>query len=245
MGGQMVHFRISWIVFFFPVFLKALTIENPQNCSSPSLDEEVTLKSDWNVVKSRKEMGQNFDHLYESGKRLPSRAYWDSQKKSVMIPYQKKIVPLPDSIIQTISDHLRQALRLGYADFLYYPDLGHTHIFVPNQDAWGDWLKNKNLKFVYHSAELLKMKKGSALKGPLRNEEWVRWRYYTRNLMGSFDPGGSLQVLFASKQSYNTVHQIEGHSPVTTLYFSASRKGCFSILNEKKEKISFDLSFLY
>ena len=122
--------------------------------------------------------------------------------------------------------------------------MGHVHILVPEDaDIVKPALQRKDIKFLYHTAELFQFKKGSLLDGELIGDTWLQWRYYSRNFVGELEEDKNLKVVFAKDSPYNTVRGLEGYRQVETLYMSSSEKGCFSY-NHSGERMFFDISRL-
>ena len=124
-------------------------------------------------------------------------------------------------IVSAVASHIEQALELGHADFIYYPDMGHTHLFVPVNSTVEDPLKDPKLLFLYHTGELILYKSGSILSGELKEDPWIKSRYAKRNIIGTLDPKEKIKMV-SSDSTFNTVRKIEGYKEVEVLYFSSS-----------------------
>lgn len=192
------------------------------------------------IYEDTKSLEQAFVNLYESGNRLPERTYWNENK--YLLPDGKSLRVLPASFIEALSDHISKALKNNYAEFAFYPDMGHVHILIPNNSQNDTELFTRNdLLFLYHTGELMKFKKGSLTGKELVEDDWLRWRYYSRNFIGHSGTEKELSVLFAKNQVYNTVRRIKDYQQVKTLYFSSSKNGCFTYDTGDKS-FNFDIS---
>lgn len=216
------------------------------DCSAPQSKAPVTRKSDWRLYEKLADVGLAFDELYDSPKRLPERAYFDQNRNQFILPAglgDEKV--LPPRMITAIQSHLENALRDGYADFLFYPDMGHMHLYIPDAAlklvaADEVDLNDPEILFLYHTAELIRLREGDWFLGPLVPDQWLQWRYFSRNLVGRNRPDSDVRVIFAKDEKYNTVRQLPGYREFTTLYVSANVNGCFQLQGGKPWR--FDLS---
>lgn len=198
------------------------------------------------------------EEIYKSEKRLKSRAYFDG--KNVLMPLSifggKDTVKLTPLFIKSIQKHLEVALKRGYIDAVIFPDLGHSHMFIPKEfyektlrpipvkekaRMYELMLAHPELKILYHTAEQLTMVDEAKL--PIVDRA-LQWRFYTRNLVGDNRGLGNMELLHEPKSSHNTSHDYGDKHKYWGAGFNitASKNGCFSY-DHKGEKRYFDLSF--
>lgn len=204
------------------------------------------------------EIKEKSEEIYNSGKRLKKRAYFEGGK--VVMPLSifggSDVVKLTPLFLKSIQRHLEVALDRGYIDAVIFPDLGHSHMFIPAKyyetvlqpipikekaRMYELMLAHKDLKILYHTAEQLTMV--DEAKMPIVDRA-LQWRFYTRNLVGGNQGLGVVELLHEPKSSHNTSHTYDGKHKYWGAGFniSASKNGCFSY-NHKGVKRYFDLSF--
>lgn len=226
-------------------------------CETPSAAEPVLYQTDFDWGYSAKAMDQRFEEVYASGKRLAKRAYYDTAKKKFILPFypeQGGDVVLSKRLIQNVRRHIEEALERSYVQNIFFPDMGHSHFFIPskswkekynnypiNQFAqmYSDLLNDPELKVLYHTAEQLKMLDEKQQVLPDRE---TQWRFYTRNLVGDNSGLGRLEIHRNLEQSANTVRDAEGYEYWGSGFnVSASKDGCFPY-SYKGKTYYFDLS---
>jgi hypothetical protein len=118
------------------------------------------------VVINATQAQQQFEWVYQSPRRIKNRAYWSTKKQNYVFKKSQVELILPQFFIENLKSHLHQALNLGYAKHLYYADLGHLHLLVPNSD-WKlqtpreAFLNSTELLSLFHTGELYQFKKGN------------------------------------------------------------------------------------
>ncbi|NCN40603.1 hypothetical protein GW916_05070 [bacterium] len=213
-------------------------------CSPAKSDEPVTDKSDWGIVETAKEAKTLWEQLYLGGKRLRNRAFVEASTNKILLPSSPGAPILVDpQFILNLSGHIHQALTKSYGEHLFYPDMGHAHLFRPEKKELDlqEAMKDHETKILYHTAELYRLRDKIGKKGKLVLDEWFQWRYYSRNFVGENAPKGELSVLLNRSGGYNTVRSLFGHRQVGTIYFSGSAQGCFD-LNRDGKSIRYDIS---
>lgn len=229
--------------------------EIPHTCT-PSLDSERPLERDYEILKSKTDLEINGSEIYAAEVRLKGRAYWNPKIQHFVIPYGGSLAKLPQKFIEGLTAHFNQAFTNQYADALVYSDMGHAHLEMPTQQ-WQELkasipdpvlrveevLSSPNLKALYHTVEMVQIKEGDFVKGPLPQDPWKLWRYFTRNLLGIFGDPHPVEVVWAGPNAtYNTVRSIPEMTEVTTLYFSWNKSACFPFKIGSGKKY-FDISF--
>lgn len=198
------------------------------------------------------------EEIYHSEKRLKNRAYFDGE--NVIIPLSifggADSVKLTPIFLKSIQRHLEVALERNYIDAVIFPDLGHSHLFIPKDyyeavlrpfpvkekaRMYELMLAHPDLKVLYHTAEQLTMVDEAKL--PIVDRA-VQWRFYTRNLVGDNQGLGRIELLHEPDSSHNTAHDYDDKHKYWGAGFNitASKNGCFSY-NHKGLTRYFDLSF--
>jgi hypothetical protein len=246
-------------LFIFALFLAiqspAAFLDQP-NCQPEKANEPFLVVQDFKWGYTLVELLEKFVEIYQSEKRLKKRAYWSEEKKALIFPYNSfnggdVIVPL--NFAKNISQHIESGYRHKIIDAVFFPDMGHSHIFIP-MDRWQSIydpypvnqisrfyeqvFQDPSVKFLYHTAEQLKMLDNNQLV----DDERVRFRHQTRNLVGSMDGTGTVNWISNPQSPVNTAHELPGHYYYGAGFnLSANKSGCFSAL-VNGEKLKFDIS---
>jgi hypothetical protein len=216
---------------------------------------EKPLTRESKVLVSKSELEEGFRKKYDGVERLKARAFWSASRGVYLIPYSGSAAVVSDVFIQGVTKHVSTAIKNRYADAVYYSDFGHAHLLLPESE-WQQIktiddpanrmtaiLKSSSLKALYHTVENVQLKEGDFTHGAFPQDPWKLWRYFSRNLLGSFGDSAGLEVIFAGPDAlYNTVRDIPGMANVSTIYISANRGACFPYAGDKAE-MYFDLTF--
>lgn len=228
------------------VFVPGISVAHG-DCSAPHANEPILQKSDYKVANTILDLQVQYDEIYNGKKRLPYRVYYDTTQRSYYVDRNGRILKVPDKFLNALRRHIELAFERGYADFLFYPDMGHLHVlrpiygenFLASQDRID--LSDSQVKFLFHTAELLVLKP-AGLKGSLVDDPWLQWRYHSRNFVAANIGDESLEVLFAKDADYNTVRSLDGYQEIGRIALSSHRSGCFSF-NKNGEGTRFDIGF--
>lgn len=227
------------ILFCSLLLLSPLALAD-NRCAAPQEGEKIAYMGEFPWGQSREDMKKNFETFYESGKRLFGRAYLDADGKTYIFtePYGK--IKLNPTFIASVRRHIETSLERSYSEFVFFPDMGHAHLHIPEKD-WPpfDGIADRNkfyekvfdlrsLKILYHTAEQLRVRPGERSEGPFPQDPKLLWRYFSRNVFGDNNGGENVAILFEDKPGYNTVGEVKGyHSYSAGFYLSASKDGCF------------------
>ena len=233
-----------------------------QRCSSPLEGEPVVYSQDFKWGYEFDEMANRYQEIYESGKRLHMRAYYDQSQDHFVFPGErlgkKYTVKIPEHFIANIAIHLEEGLKRDYADYVFFPDIGHSHFFVPNKfydevirplpvadraKRYELMMQHEGVKVLYHTAEQLGMKDRETKE--LFDDDYLRWRYYTRNLVGYNNGARKVEIHKKLNDGFNTVHDHDGGDYKywgAGFNVSASKDGCFAFKTKEGETHYFDLS---
>lgn len=244
------------ICMVFSLLPRAAQASDHRATCTPFTTSEQPFERDYQILNSKEDIDQDSISTYEGERRLKGRAYWDTQQSAFVLPYSKGLVKINDRVIKGLAAHFSKALQNRYADAIIYPDMGHAHLVLPD-DEWtaiktstpetvlriNQTFLSPHLKALYHTAEMLQIKEGHFATGRLPQDPWKLWRYFSRNLLGGFENLPSLEVLWAGPTAtYNTVRSIPQMTEVSTIYFVANKSGCFPFNSPEGEKY-FDVTF--
>jgi hypothetical protein len=217
--------------------------EIAKRCRPNSGSEQFLYSSDFKWGYGLREMIEKFATIYRSPKRLPQRAFWDTNQKTLKLPFSGDRggdIPITTDFVQTVTRHIERAFELGYVDGVFFPDMGHSHLLIPDQlmkekyDAYPvdqmsalyrDLFQDPSIEILYHTAEQLTTldSDGQVLQDPK-----VRWRHQTRNIVGRNHPKTDLQVLQNPESKANTVGSVPGYYWWGAGFnLSANKNGCF------------------
>jgi len=228
-----------------------------ERCARPAEDEPILYSSDFIWDYSPETMASRFEEIYASDKRLKNRAYFDLERGGFVLPHLAAWggdVVLPKRLIENVRRHIEKALSRGYAEFVFFPDMGHSHLFIP-QEHWderyagvpvaemsarySDLFADPELKVLYHTAEQLTMVDENE---ELLDDRHVRWRFFTRNPVGDNAYLSRMDLLHEPTHSRNTSRKLEGHHYLSAGFnMSASKQGCFPFVH-KGVTMWFDIS---
>lgn len=233
--------------------------EVKRRCGPQTTNELLLYFDDFKWYYTLPEMAAKYEEIYASGKRLWKRAYYDSASGEFILPLESQRggdVVLSRRAILSIRRHIETALTKGYAQFVFFPDMGHSHFYI-SEEIWRErysqipmkkqnliyqgLLADPHLKILYHTAEQLKTLDEN--KKPIADYQ-IQWRYYTRNIVGDNEAMGALEIHNASGPDNvaNTVRQYPGHFSWSAGFnISASQDGCFPFVANGKTYY-FDIS---
>ena len=226
-------------------------------CGAPAADEAHLRATDFRWWYTRDEMLTRFDEVYGSGVRLFERARHEPETGVFVMPHVPSWggrVELSRRLIVSVSRHLTAALAERYAEVVMFPDMGHSHFFIP-QAHWDATyagtpvpqfsamytrlLDDPELRVLYHTAEQLQTHDEA---GELLPDELLQWRYHNRNPVGDNRGLGQLAMPRNLDSAHNTVNALPDHKYFSAGFsVSASAAGCFPYLHGDEVRY-FDLS---
>lgn len=233
------------------------TIEISQRCAPLSSEEKPLYSGEFRWGYDLPTMLQKFVEIYQSPKRLPRRAFWDSQKQILKLPYDGSRggdIEISEKFVKTIVRHVERAFELKYVDAVFFPDMGHSHLLIPQQimkdkydkypvnnmsGMYRDMFRDGNVEILYHTAEQLQALDEN---GDVLNDDHIRWRHHTRNIVGGNSPTTDLRILQNPTSKANTVNEVPGYYWWGAGFnLSAQKNGCFEYRAQGKT-FYFDLS---
>ena len=267
-GGGEMNSIIKFCVgnyLFLSLFVQAADMPNSSQeeqlknrCAPPSSQEEVVYSNDFKWGMSLEEMKTKFEEMYHSGKRLKSRAFHNG--KDVVLPInnyggETTYARLTKEFIQNVTDHIEQGLKNTYVNYIMFPDMGHSHIFIPQKFyeevlasipagekhlRYEKMLAHEGVRFLYHTAEQLSMVDEN---GQLSEDRKVQWRFFTRNLVGYNDGSKRVELLHNEEHGHNTARSYHPGYRYWGAGFNitGTSKGCFPY-QYKGKTYYFDLS---
>lgn len=228
-------------------------------CAPAPIDEPIVYNSDFRWSYTLEEMSQRFDEIYNSGKRLDARAYYDQHTDSFYLTFRHNEellrVKIDENFIRSVTRHIEVALENKYAEHIFFPDMGHSHLYfeeshwnkdyanIPGPAQYNEhyqkMLNDPMMRALYHTAEQLKMKeKDSAIFYSAHHE----FRFWHRNPVGDNKSSDHLQIYTDPKHIANSVGELPGHHSWSSGYnISSSKNGCFSYIKDGKI-LYFDIS---
>lgn len=232
--------------------------EIAQRCPAQPSAEPVLRQNDFSWGYSLPDMLVKLIETYSSKKRLAARAYWNTDKQALMLPF----IPawggefeVTEIFVRAVARHVEQALALGYADAVFFPDMGHSHLLIPEElmaekysrfDApefakmYQEMLRDPQVKIFYHTAEQLQLV--DADRVPLKDEK-IAWRRHTRNIAGPISPKAELELFQNEESPTNTVSEVAGYRWWGAGFnLSASENGCFEYRSPQGQVFRFDIS---
>ncbi len=246
----MKYFLIS-LLFFSTAFGS-----NPE-CTPENQQESFLSLSDFKWGQSLEELVSRFTNLYQSDKRLKQRAFWDSKANQFFLPYNSfngGTVQLSPQLIESVTSHIEKALQLRVVDAVFFSDMGHSHLLIPQvrfdqiysqfevkefSRMYKDLFQDSSIKILYHTAEQLKTRDDN---GVILPDPRIQHRFKTRNLVGPNNKSEGLQFLTNPNSSANTAHELEGYKYWGAGFnLSAHKNGCFPF-QANGQTYYFDLS---
>lgn len=158
-----------------------------------------------------------------------------------------------ENFILSVQKHVEVALQEKYAEFLFFPDMGHNHFYFPRQhwnaeyanfngtqaERYTKMLADPELHALYHTAEKLLTQDESKQLLP---DPHIQFRYANRNILGGNKQQASLEVHVNNSGTYNTVSAIDGYESWSAgINISASENGCF-VYYHNGQPMYFDIS---
>lgn len=227
-------------------------------CRKQQANEPLIYMSEFKWGQSLAAMKEKSEQIYKSGKRLKGRAFYDELTKGYVIELDSGRVRLTNEFIRNVTRHIEINLERRYADFVFFPDMGHSHLYIPEKDweeldkippserhtLYEKMLALPSLQMLYHTAEQLAVKEGERGEGAFPQDKILLWRYFSRNPVGDNTTGENVAPRFAfNNNSYNTVHELAGYHSWSAGYtLSASKDGCFSFKAPDGQEFRFDIS---
>ncbi|HCC47931.1 MAG TPA: hypothetical protein DEQ38_07450 [Elusimicrobia bacterium] len=212
-------------------------------CAPAAAGEEKIWQSDFRWDYTLTELKARALEMYASPKRLDKRAYWDAATGRLLLPHDADRggdLAIGEAFVNAVARHIERAFELEYIDAVFFPDMGHSHILVPDKlwadkysdypiakmsDQYRDMFADPRLQLFYHTAEQLKM---TGPDGQLVADERTRFRHKTRNIAGLIKPDAKLNVYQNPASTANTVHEVPGHFWWGAGFnLSAQKDGCF------------------
>lgn len=254
LGGSMTKFFsfIALLAFTIPTFAADFqpaaddlnSATNLELRCPQELPTDAQLKStDFRWGFSLPELLQKWQEIYTSNKRLPTRAYWDSQKASLVLPYSTSRggnPELPFNFLHSVRRHVEVAFAADYIDALIFPDMGHSHFLIPDAkykneykfpvsqmaQTYEQFFNDPELLVVYHTAEQLTI---TTTEGKLLPDRRSQWRFFSRNLIGDNLGLGRLQLAQNPTHKHNTTDGLPGYNWWGAGFnISANKKGCIA-----------------
>jgi hypothetical protein len=219
-----------------------------ERCTPEVAEAPVLYSSDFKWGYAPEEMAARFVEIYASEKRLGARAHFDPARGSFVLPHIPSWggdVLLSNRLIENIRRHVEKALALDYVEFIFFPDMGHSHLFVPEEHWEAQYagtpvsglsamytaiFADPELKLLYHTAEQLKVLNE---EDELLDNRHLRWRFFTRNPVGDNAYLSRLDLIHDPTHHANTARDLAGHHYQGAGFnISANKNGCFPFVQD-------------
>jgi len=221
-------------------------------CSAGS--EELIYTNDVGWGLSFADAESLFKNLYTSKKRLDRHFYFSKESGGFVAqsPVVNRDLNIPIHFVYSIKKHIEESLKREYAQWVFFPDMGHNHFFIPvetyekistlpRDKMMEAMISAPDLKMLYHVLEQIEVMNMETKE--LHTDIWSQWRYYTRNIVGDNQGKGHIEIHKNLTESYNTVRDAEGYRYWGAgVNVSANENGCFSY-QHKGQTFYFDVSF--
>jgi hypothetical protein len=225
-------------------------------CMAAASSEPAITTNDFRWDYNLSDMAQRYQEMYASPKRLADRAFYDASAGRLILRlpdvWGAKAVLSP-RLVKSVTRHIESALARGHADFVFFPDMGHSHFFIP-EERWAvayastpvaqigsrytKFFEDPELKVLYHTAEQLVTRNES---GPLPDRK-LQFRFHTRSIVGDNRAQGTLEVHSNPASAANTVSTYEGHHYYGGGFnLSANERGCFRFTHQGRT-VFYDIS---
>ncbi len=230
-----------------------------QRCTPAAPGELVVYNSDFKWSYTLPEMAQRFREIYNSGKRLDARAYYDRKTNQFYLTHRgfntSNKVKIDENFIKSVTRHVEVALEQKYAEFIFFPDMGHSHLYF-EEKHWNDYYSvipeakeiyqqyekmygDLKMRALYHTAEQLHTK--SKESGEFYSDH-LEFRFWHRNLVGDNSVPDVITIFTDPNHAANSVGDMEGHHAWSAGYsISSSKNGCFAYKQNGKT-LYFDIS---
>ena len=193
---------------------------------------------------------EKYKAVYQSPKRLPKRMYWDASQNTLILPVIESWgakAKVPSVFANSVRRHVEEGLKLKYVDGIFFPDMGHSHFFVP-QNKWKEitrfptnemnktyeaFFNEPELKVLYHTAEQLQtLDKDEKPK----SDRDTFWRFISRNLIGDNQGLGKMEIHQTKPGTVeykpNTLGELDGYARWGAGFnISANKDGCYAFWN--------------
>lgn len=204
-------------------------------------------------------MENKFEEIYNSDKRIGYHSQYNSQEQSFYVflkRSQVRPVRIDENFIYNVTRQIEVAIEKGYAEYPFFPDMGHTHLYFPNSH-WENIYKPMDSSSALQYLRYEKMLSDKLMR-PLYNlneqlqvlgengepiNQTLAFRYWNRNYLGTNDGSSQYDIHLAPQDSsYNTVRQIENQKRWGAGFtISASRLGCFPYKDKNGQRRYFDI----
>lgn len=239
------------------LFLMCFSVQSFSLCDQENPNDPIIYSNDFKWDYSLPALKQKFTEMYVSPKRLKNRAYVDKKTKQILLPFndmQGGSIVITKKFVDQIANHVQQGIEKGIVDGVFFPDMGHSHLFIPQEkydkiysqfepsefnEFYQLLFTDAELKILYHTAEQLKFRDEN---GDLISDPATQHRYQTRNIVGTNQSNTPIFNIQNPESTANTARDLDGHYYWGAGFnLSANQNGCFSYTANGKDYF-FDLS---
>jgi hypothetical protein len=232
------------ISYFVTLVLGLSSISAIADCSKENPNDPIIYSSDFIWDYTLPQLKNKFSEMYVSPKRLKNRAYIDEKTREIILPSvtsQGGPIVITNAFVENIANHIEQGFEKGIVDAVFFPDMGHSHFFIPQEkfdNVYSKFEPNQfnlfyqklfadpDLKILYHTVEQLKFRDEN---GELIQDPAIIGRYQTRNLVGTNQARAPIFNIQNPESNANTARELPGHHYWGAGFnLSANQNGCFS-----------------
>lgn len=235
--------------------------DSKQRCQTPYENSKKLYMNTFSWGMTPDFMAAKFDEVYQSDERLNYHAFYDSSKNQFYLYKDNssgiKKVRITENFIKSVTRQIEVALENGFAEHIFFPDMGHSHLYFPKKH-WDDniatldiptsenhklyevMFADPQMKALYHLSEQLQMTDENSQILP---DSYLEFRFWNRNFVGANDTSGKFLIAKDPTHKHNTVGSLDGHHSYSAGFaVSASHKGCFPYTDKDGSTKYFDIS---
>ena len=254
---------VAWFAAKADAATSAFNLEEAkQRCRTHHTQSKKLYRNTYHWGYSLEEMAATFAQIYIAENRLPYHADYNEEKQCFLLyyPTSKSARPLvaTANFIKSVTLHIETAIEQGYASSVFFPDMGHAHLYSPldhwrkeyayfddsfydSAEFYEKVLADEHMRPLYHLSEQLQMIDD---KGQVMNDALLRHKYWHRNFFARNNGTAEYEILLApDEKRYNTVCSLKDHMNWSAGFVvSANARGCFPYRDNDGTTRYFDIS---
>ena len=225
-----------------------------------SFSPESRFRRGQKIVYDTSQLDQLFDQYYYSGRRITHHGVHLKDTNKVLFNVRDQIISLEADIIFELLQSLENGVRQGWIRHLFFPDAGHAHLMVPDQQTadydlsdpmqLSQLINSGNFALLLHVNEQFdwsSIEIGSCEHEVLSSQRNLLFKPSSQRLPEE----SSLQVLALEKHAFSgnwVIRETKGWKMAKsqTLYFHSSNAGEFDYYHEgENQLLKIDFSFRF
>ena len=232
--------------------------EAKMRCQTSYTQSPTLYMSEYSWGYSLKTMSGKFEEIYASGKRLDYHNEYNKDEDQFYLFLNKfsevKPLAITEEFIKSVTYQIESAHNEGFAEFVFFPDMGHSHLYFPldhwekeyeskdfeQEERYQKMLADPKMRPLYHLTEQLQMQDEHK---EVIDDPVLAFKYWHRNFMGYNNSTYAYDIPVNKVEDYNTVREVPGyHRWSAGFAVSASKEGCFPYRDAEGNKRYFDIS---